>query len=241
MALVDDDHIEILGWDGLVVDDRQRLFRERRFHLEERAFLLLGVELGLTFEHRVESLDGGDDHLARRPDGVRFEPLNVVQLIELSIVVRRAVVGELLVCLFTEIGSVHQEEHSPSASILDEAINRGDRQERLARPSGHLDQRSGPVLLERLVQVRNGFNLVLPQVWNVHRRQRLNARAQGRGFRVVRRSEQAALRVQALHPCVQRVHLQPLGQRLRSVEMEDAAASGVRVEAVRELGDRTGG
>ena len=87
VALVDEDDVEVLGRDRRVVDDRQRLLAGPASVLELRALLLLGVELRLALEHRVEPLDGGDHDLARRADGVRGEPLDVVELGELAVVV----------------------------------------------------------------------------------------------------------------------------------------------------------
>ena len=40
-----------------------RLTLPRSGGIESRAFLVVGVELGLALQHRVQALDGGDDDL----------------------------------------------------------------------------------------------------------------------------------------------------------------------------------
>ena len=68
-----------------VVDDRQRLLDERVLGLEQRAFLVLLLELLLALEHRVEPLDRRDAHLGGRVDGVRLQVLDGVLLGELVV------------------------------------------------------------------------------------------------------------------------------------------------------------
>ncbi len=84
--------------------------------------------------------------------------------------------------LFAEVAAVHQEEHAPRAGVLDEAVDRGDGEDRLARPGGHLDEGPGAVVLERVLQFANGLDLVgveeLPRP-RLQLRQRPQPRAEG--------------------------------------------------------------
>ena len=111
VALVDDDDVEVLGRVGGVVHDRQRFARRAPGRFELRRRFVFRREVGLALEHRVEALDGGDDDLAGRADGVRREALHGVQLGELAVVAGGAEAVELLLGLLAEIGPVDEEQH----------------------------------------------------------------------------------------------------------------------------------
>ncbi len=98
---------------------------KRVLGLEERALLVLLVELVLALEHRVEALDGGDADLGR-PGRCVFElqVLDVVQLGELAAVVGRDELLELLERLPAEVGAVDQEQDALGAGELDQAVDR---------------------------------------------------------------------------------------------------------------------
>ena len=62
VAFVDDDDVEVLGRDRGIVDDGQWLLGQRGDFPVQGFFFQLGVEFRFALEHRVEALDGGDDH-----------------------------------------------------------------------------------------------------------------------------------------------------------------------------------
>ena len=127
-------------------------------------------------------------------DGVRGEALDVVQLGEEPVAVGGAVALELLLGLLPEVAAVHQEEHPARAAVLDEPVDGRDGGDRLARAGRHLDQRAGAVLLEGTLEVRHRLDLVRVERVRIERRQRLQARAEGGGPRVVGGGVEAARR-----------------------------------------------
>ena len=140
VALVHDDEVEELGRDAGVVDHVRRLALPRLGGVEAGAFLVLGVEVGLALQHRVQALDGGDDDLGGRVDGVALEPLDGVERRELARVVRRREVGELVLGLLAEVAAVHEEQDALGAAELEQAVGGVDGGERLAGAGGHLDR-----------------------------------------------------------------------------------------------------
>ncbi len=106
------------------------------------------------------------------------QALDVVQLGELAAVVGRRVLLELLQRLAPEVGAVDQEQHALHAAELDHAVDGGDRRPRLAAAGRHLDQRSRPVVGQRLLQVADRPRLHVPQVRVMERRHRPQRRAQ---------------------------------------------------------------
>jgi hypothetical protein len=223
VALVDHDDVEVLRRVGVVVDHGERLLHRSPGELEQRRFLHFGVEVGLTLQHRVEPLHGRDDDLGGGSDGVRGEPLDVVQLGEFPVVVGRAVALELLLGLLAEVRPVDQEQHAPRAPELDQPVGGGDRHDRLPRARRHLHQRAGPVPEQRVLQVDNGLQLVGEEERPLHRRHRPQARAEGRGPGVLGGGEVA----RALHPGVEGFGGHPLGEGCRLVHLEDAAAARI--------------
>ena len=122
VALVHDDEIEHLDGHLRVVDDRQRLLEERRGRLEQRAFLVLLVELFLALEDRVEPLDGRDADLGGRVDRVAAKVLDGVFLGELVVVVGADVLLELVVGLPAQVVAIHQEQDPLGLAELDEPV-----------------------------------------------------------------------------------------------------------------------
>ena len=110
----------------------------------------------------------------------------------------------------------------------------------LPDPVCHLDQGARAAVPERPLDVPDRLDLHGVEVVLLQRRQRPQACAQRRRPRVAgRRVEAAALGVQALHPGVERLGPEPLGQRLRPVDVgqvRDAAALRIGVETVDEAG-----
>jgi hypothetical protein len=153
--------------------------------LVEGFLLQLGIEFGFALEHRVEALDGGDDDLGRGPDGVRLEALDVVQLGELAVSVRRAEVGELIFGLPAQVGAVDEKQNPIRPAVLDQPVHRGDGHDRLAGAGGHLNERSWTVVLQGLLEVLDGADLVGVEEVALDRGERLEARAKrGRVARI---------------------------------------------------------
>ena len=97
--------------------------------------------------------------------------------------------------------------------VLEQPVDLRDRGEGLAGPRSHLDERAGPVGLQRSLEFGDGLNLALAQAGRVERRER--------GDTCPKR-----------HPCL-RMGL----ERRRTVEGEDLPGSRIRVAAVREPRD----
>ncbi len=167
----------------------------------------------------------------------RGQPLDVVQLRELPVVVGRAVALELLLRLLAEVRSVDQKQHASCAAELDQPVGRGDGHDRLPRAGRHLHERAGPVAEQRLLQIGDGLQLVRKEERPLYRRHRPEACTQGRRLGVVGGGEVP----RALDPRIEGVGGQPLGKRPRLVNLEDPAASRIRVEEIREFRDRSGG
>src|SRR5260370_13421653 len=111
MAFVDEDDVEDLRRDSLVVSDGKRLAERGQILDELRLSFTGGVELWLTVEHRVETLDGRDYDLGRGADRVSLEMLDLVELSELAMVIGGAVALEFLLRLIAEIGSIDEEKY----------------------------------------------------------------------------------------------------------------------------------
>ena len=63
VALIHDDEVEELGRDAGIVNHVGRLAFPRLGGIEAGALLILRIEFGLAFQHRVKALNGGDDNL----------------------------------------------------------------------------------------------------------------------------------------------------------------------------------
>jgi hypothetical protein len=218
VALVDHDEVERLDRDALVEDDRHGLLDEGRLRLESRMLLVGLVELLVAFEDGIEALDGRDDHLARRGDGVGGELLDVVLVGELVAVDRADELLERLVGLPSEVGAIHEEQDALRPAELYEPIAGVHGGQRLAAAGRHLDQRPGAVLGERLLQVLDRPPLDRPELRGEKRRQVFQLIPH-----LLRGAEQGEPK-----------------QFVGSVEGEDLAAAGVGFEQIRELRDRPG-
>ena len=185
-------------------------------------------EVGLPFEHGVETLDRGDDHLAGRADGVRRQALDGVELGEFPVIVRRAEALKLLLRLLAEVAPIDEEQHPPRAGVADEPVDGRDGEDRLAGSCRHLNQGARMVALERPADVADRLDLDRIEEPLLQFRQRLDAAAQRRRPRLVgRRMDASALQAQAFDPGVERLGPEPLGQRFRLVDVRqvrDAAA-----------------
>lgn len=138
--------------------------------------MLLGLHRQLlAAQHRVESLDRGDDNLGVLVDRVGLEMLADVEGREAARVVRRDVVLELSERLVAKVVAIDQEQHSPGAPILDQPIDKGAGKVGLASAGRHLDQRTRIATGERLVQAGqladagDGLDLALAKARRIER------------------------------------------------------------------------
>ena len=215
VALVDDDEIEVLGWNGRVVFDVGRLVVPRRRRIEGGILFVPAVVLGISLQHRVQALDRRDDDLGGRVDRIGREPLDGVQLRKLAGIVRWIEIGELVPGLTAQVVAVHQEQDAPGAAVLQQAVDGVDRREGLSGARRHLNQPALITSTERLLQVAQRTPLDGPQARIVERRERPQPSA---------------------HLFRQR---RPFRQRLRPGEVEDVTAARCRVEPVGESRART--
>jgi hypothetical protein len=120
--------------------------------------------------------------------------------------------------LFAEVAGIDQKQDALGAAELEQAIDRGDGGEGLARAGGHVHEGEGLVQRQRLFQPGDGADLAVAQVRFGQRGHLLGqAAAQGVWLR------------------------QPGGQRFRLEEMEDFARARRRVGVVGEADDLAGG
>jgi hypothetical protein len=85
---------------------------------------------------------------------------------------------KLLLGLLAEVAAVDQEQHAARPAELDQAVDLGDRGERLARAGRHLEQRARLVEAERLLEVADGDELVRVELAALDRGHRPQAGAQ---------------------------------------------------------------
>ena len=140
VAFIDHDEVEHLDGNLGVVDDWQRLLEKRILRLEQRAFFVLFLEVFLTLEHRVESLDRRDADLRSRSDRVLLQMLNAVLLGELVAVDGTDELLELIERLFAQVVSIHQEKDPFGIGVLDEPVAEIDGGEGFAAAGRHLDE-----------------------------------------------------------------------------------------------------
>ena len=139
MTLVDHDNVEVLDGEPWRVRDGDRLAAERTAGLEQRLVLVCRVVLGIALEHRVETLDGRDDHLAGRLDLVAAQVLDRVLPGE---GVGGAGIPELLELvqrLLSEVVAVYQEQDALGIGVLDKPVAGANRRERLPAARRHVD------------------------------------------------------------------------------------------------------
>src|ERR1035437_8847861 len=125
-------------------------------------FIQFRVQL-FTFEHGVETLDGGDADLGYWIDAAGLKVLNVIKLSEDAAVVRGAEGLELLESLAAEVAAVHQEQHAAGTGELDEPVESIAGCVSLARSGSHLDQGSTAAVAEGVFQGINRGELRLPE------------------------------------------------------------------------------
>ena len=87
-------------------------------------------------------MDGGDDHFAGISHTRRRQLVDVVQLGELTSIVRSFVVTELAQGLVTKVVSVNEEQDFVEAPVFDEPIALRDSHSGLACTGCHLNERT---------------------------------------------------------------------------------------------------
>lgn len=138
MRLIDDDEVERLGRKGAAVGDGDRGVGDE---VVEVGVVLVG-DLPAT-QNRVHALDRGDDHVGGAEHPGAGEVVDVVDFGEPAPVAGRAVVLELGDGLLGQVVAIDEEQEAAEPAVLETAVCRGHRSERLACAGGHLDQ--GPV------------------------------------------------------------------------------------------------
>ena len=218
VALVDHDEVERLHRDFRSVLDRDGLAAGRTTGLEERLLLVGGIVLGLALQDRVEALDGRDDDLAGRVDGVAAQVLNR-ELVGEGVGGRRIPeLLELVQRLAPEVVAVHQEEDALGVGVLDEPVAGRHRHEGLAAAGGHLDESARAAVGKRPLEITDGVVLDGPQLAL-------------RQFGHLLEQPTQLSRPKLLLP----------EQLLGPMEGEDLPAARVRVEAVGELSNLASG
>ena len=142
----------------------------------------------------------------------RLQALDIVGLGELAVGVGQVVLVELALGLFAKVVAVHNEQHAARIGVLDKAVGEGAGGVGLAGAGGHLDQRAGLILRERLLQAGDGFDLAIAHAGGDERRQLAQPGAQRVGF------------------------TQPFGEGFRLMEGEDIARARLRIARVAEEG-----
>ena len=101
MTFIDDDDIEVFGWQLGVVDNGQGIFATE--DLFGRVLFFSGFVQRLPLQRRVHALDGGNHHLRVIRHRRRDQALDVVEFGELAIVVIGDEGHEFLFGLFAQI------------------------------------------------------------------------------------------------------------------------------------------
>src|SRR5262245_44426827 len=140
MAFVHDDEVEKLGWDGRIVNDFGRFAFPWLGAIKTGAFFVLCVKLGFAFEHRVETLDSGDNDLGCGGNRIGLGPLERVKGRELARVIWRCVVSKLVLGLLTEIPTVDEEKNALGSAEFQQAVGGADGDEGFTRASRHLNK-----------------------------------------------------------------------------------------------------
>ena len=134
--------------------------------------------------------------------------LDVVKLGEQAACVRRAVSVEFVAGLLAKIGSIHQKQNATRLGVFDQSVGDGTGREGFARPGGHVDEGSGPVVSEGFFQPGDGFNLA---VAHAVRDKRMFCRHSGKTV-----AQGVGLRG-------------PVGECFGAMECKDTSGAGVRV------------
>ncbi len=85
--------------------------------------------------------------------------LDVVELGEEAVLLRRAERLKLLQSLAAEVAAVHQEQNAAGASMLDQAVAEVAGGVGLSTATGHLDEGAWPALGKRPLQIADGVDL----------------------------------------------------------------------------------
>ena len=169
VAFVDDDEVEGLdgdlrGVDHLLGKDLVVPVVTCVGPLEGAAFLVIVLRaVGVALEGAEQALDRGDDHARCRIDATPGEVLDVIELLEGAAIIGGPVLLELLLGLPPEVAPVHQEEHPLGLRELQHPVAEGHGREGLAAARGHLQQQTGVVGLQTLLDGPDGFHLAVAQ------------------------------------------------------------------------------
>ena len=160
VAFVDEDEIEEFGGHLLGIDNRQGRFGLRQLG---RVDLFGGfVEFG-ALEDGVKALDSADADLAIFGDVGGLQALDVVELGEFAVIVKRHIRHHFLLGLFAQVFGIHQKQDALGMGVFEQPVNGRNGGVGLASASGHLDERPGAVSLEGFFEVGDGGFLAIAQ------------------------------------------------------------------------------
>ncbi len=126
-------------------------------------FVGLGRQLFAT-QQAVHALDGADDHAGA---GIHLAALQVLHdelFAKLVAVVGAGVLVKLFFGLAAQVAPVHQKQHAPRTTKLNQAVDEADGGEGLATARGHLDEGFGFVGGQAFLKVLHRFDLRGPQL-----------------------------------------------------------------------------
>ena len=152
--------VEELGRNLVVIDNRHRFFACNHFR---RIDLFDGFVQLLALQERIHALDGADADLAVFGDIRRFEPLDVVEFGEFTVVVTGHVGHKFLLGLFAQMLGIYEKEDALGVSVSEQPVDRGDGGVGLARASGHLNEGAWTVIFEGYFELLDGVDLARSQ------------------------------------------------------------------------------
>jgi hypothetical protein len=119
---------------------------------------------GLAGQNRIHALDGADANLRMGIDVAAGQALHVVQLRELTAVIRWRIRHELLVRLLAQVARINQKQDALRATELEQTIYGRDGCKCFARTRGHVNQCARTILGQRFFHAGDGRDLALAQV-----------------------------------------------------------------------------
>jgi hypothetical protein len=149
MAFVRDDEIEGLDRDIWVVRQGRYFPFAGGPGFKGGSFLRFFFQLP-PLEHRIQPLDGRDDHL-----GILVHAIGVQMLNDVGVGKAVCRSGRMIALVFpqglvAQVVPIHKEKNASGSRVLDQPVAEGAGGERLARPCRHLDQERGSSLASEL-------------------------------------------------------------------------------------------
>ena len=162
VRFVGDHDVKQLDGKGRVVANGLGVFEQALCALGA-FFVGLGRQL-FAFEQTVHALDGANDHAGAGVHLVALQVLHDELFAKLVAVVGAGVLVKLFFGLAAQVAPVHQKQHAPRTTKLDEAVDEADGGEGLAAARGHLNEGFGFVGSQTLFKVLHRLDLRRPQL-----------------------------------------------------------------------------